>query len=220
MNIRTPLGAVGLITIAVGAVIGSSAAAQEPVAYRDFTLRSSVASVVAITKTPESDVRVLHERPRLIQEITWRPRSMSGASLEPEVVREIRFQFLDDQLFSVLAAYDAYEVEGLTREDFVTALSAVYGSPSRSPSPEVVIAAWDRPGAQITLAASTYPSPYTVQLVEITLQASAKAAAAEDARLDKIEAPAREAEQRAREAEQRRLENAAARERNKPGFRP
>ena len=56
--------------------------AQELTRYRDYALGSSLASVVAVSGARATDVRTLHERPAMIQELAWRaPYVRTGAAL-------------------------------------------------------------------------------------------------------------------------------------------
>jgi hypothetical protein len=87
-----------------------------------------VSSVVAITGTNAGAVKVIHQRPALIQELAWRPQySARRLAGRIEAVQEITFRFHDDQMFSVTVVYDPRLVEGLTNMDIIDAVSAVYG---------------------------------------------------------------------------------------------
>src|SRR5687767_5562926 len=59
--------------------------AAEPVLsqYRGVTLGDSVQTVIGRLHLVDSDVKVVHERPTVVQEVTWRPhRFVSGTTVE------------------------------------------------------------------------------------------------------------------------------------------
>ena len=70
---RVALSALGVVV----AICTSSAA--ELSRYREFDLGSSVEAVTAVTRTAERDLKTIHSRPALLQEVAWQPRYMSGA---------------------------------------------------------------------------------------------------------------------------------------------
>jgi hypothetical protein len=208
----------GVVLAALGSLVSGPAHAQDLSRYREFAFGSSIESVATATRALPSDVTILHQRPRLIQELVWRPRYTLGRSMTADPAREIQFRFLDDQLFRIVVLYDAHEIEGLTMQDLVRAISTVYGEPVANSRPAV--ARWQDEGFTMTLSEDSYPSPYRLVLVSAALEQLALSASTEAERLDRIEAPKKEAERRASVAEQRRVDDAATREKNKAGFRP
>ena len=64
-------GFVGLVGIVL---CGTALAAQDFGRYREFELGSDVMTVSPVTGTAASDLKVIHQRPALIQELTWRPK--------------------------------------------------------------------------------------------------------------------------------------------------
>ena len=76
----------GLIGIAVlGLVLcGTAFAAQEVGRYREFELGSDVAAVSTATGTAGSDLKVIHQRPARIEELTWRPRYGARRQARPD----------------------------------------------------------------------------------------------------------------------------------------
>ncbi len=208
----------GVVLAALGSLVTGPAHAQDLSRYREFAFGSSIESVATATRALASDVTILHQRPRLIQELVWRPRYTLGRSLTPDPAREIQFRFLDDQLFRIVVLYDAHEIEGLTVQDLVRAISTVYGEPVAN-SKEAV-ARWQDEAFTMTLSEDSYPSPYRLVVASAALEQGALLASAEAERLDRIEAPKKEADRRASDAVQRRADDAATREKNKAGFRP
>ena len=96
---------VALSVYAAIVLCSHSVAAQDLSLYRDVAFGSSVSSVIVITGTNAGcAVKVIHQRPALIQEIAWRPQYAVGRPVgRVDAAQEITFHFLDDQLFSVIA---------------------------------------------------------------------------------------------------------------------
>ncbi|MGH9253130.1 MAG: hypothetical protein ACRD3C_01015 [Vicinamibacterales bacterium] len=212
-----------------------SADAQDLSRYRDVAFGSSVSSVVALTGTNAGAVKVVHERPALIQEIAWRPQYVLGRPAgRIEAVQVITLRFYDDQLFSVTVVYDARLVEGLTNLDIIDAVSAVYGpaaltaAASKGPAlplagtinSSTALARWQNADHEFTLMREVYPATFRLIGVSRRLEAVARAAEAEAARLDKQEAPQREAERAVADAERKRAAEDKTRTTNKGEFRP
>jgi hypothetical protein len=122
----------GLIGVCVlgFALYRTALGAQDLARYRGFELGSEVAAVSAVTGVAVSEVKIVHHRPALIQELTWRPRygAPRPAALDTESVEKMVFGFYDDQLFRVTVDYDRERTEGLTEADMIEAVSATYGS--------------------------------------------------------------------------------------------
>ncbi len=206
-----------LALVAVFAVAGSLAA-QDLSRYRDIPLGATLADVMTATRSEPAAASDLHARPRLIQELVWRPRYMPGGSGANEAVREVTFSFLDDQLFRIVVRYDSHEIEGLTPTDLIAALSTSYGAPVGKRAG--ALATWERHGVSVTLSNGAYPSPYHLTFWSTVLGGAARAATAEAERLDRVERPAREAALDAEAARERAREAAATRSKNKAVFRP
>ena len=68
--------------------------------------------------------KAIQLRPALIQELAWRPQPL-GPSSQTESANEVVFSFFNGELFRVAIAYDRYETEGMTADDFVGAISAI-----------------------------------------------------------------------------------------------
>ena len=226
---------VALSVYAAIVLCSHSVAAQDLSRYRDVAFGSSVSSVIAITGTNAGSVKVIHQRPALIQEIAWRPRYAVGRPAgRIEAVQEITFRFHDDQLFSVTVVYDARLVEGLTNMDIIDAVSAVYGpatltaAASKGPAlplpgtinSSTALARWQSTDHEFTLMREVYPATFRLIGVSRRLEAVARAAETEATRLDKQEAPQREAERAVAEAERRRAAEDKTRTTNKGEFRP
>ena len=109
--------------------------AQTQGAYRDFHLGASTKAIVELTETRTDDVRLIHERPALMQELRWMPSSYGTARSSPSKgngVEQIVFSFYENQLSRIAVDYERSRTRGLTDRDIVDELSAVYGATSSS----------------------------------------------------------------------------------------
>ena len=90
-----------LVITVIGIVLSAHVlSAQDLSMYRDFHVGMSVASVTKQTAANPSEVKVIHQRPAVIQELTWRARpALGGSSLQTDPVQEIAFSFYNDELF-------------------------------------------------------------------------------------------------------------------------
>jgi hypothetical protein len=226
------------ITVFVGAVlvgVSQLASAQDLSRYREVAFGSRVSTVVANTGTRSADVKVIYQRPALIQELTWRPQYAINRPVgRSEAAREVTYRFVDDQLFSIIVVYDPRLVAGLTNVDIIDAVSAVYGSATLTPAaskPPVLapagsindttaIARWQAGDYEFTLMREVYPETFRLIGVSRQLAAAARTAEIEATRLDQQEAPRRLAEQAVADAERKRAAEDRTRTTNQGDFRP
>jgi hypothetical protein len=198
--------------------------------YRNFQLGADLANVAKLTGTQPSQIKVIHRRPALIQELAWRPQPFSSSSAT-ESAKEVVFTFYDGQLFRITVNYDRYETEGLTSEDIIQSISAKYGlatkpaDPSKPPEtlygdPDTVIAQWQDPQYRFDLNRSSYGPVFKLIGVQKALEVQAEAATLESKLLDDREAPQRDAARIASEEETAKTKLEKARLVNKPKFRP
>ena len=125
MNSTRPL------VIAVSLILsGQMASAQDMSRYRVYALESSLDSVIAASGARSADVKTLHERPATIQELQWRAPYVGSGDTLADPVREIAFTFYNDALYQVVVNYDRDRTEGLTNNDIIESISAVYGVPA------------------------------------------------------------------------------------------
>src|SRR5690349_7911112 len=101
--------------------------AQDLSKYRHFTLGMSVTRVLERTGQKMADVKLIHGRPALIQEVTWWPPNIPGTSYQSDTVEQILFSFYNGELYKISVTYDQTSTEGLTDEDMVKSISAKYG---------------------------------------------------------------------------------------------
>ena len=227
MNTLRPLA------LTLGLILGGQPAlAQDVSRYRAYALESSLDSVVAASGARRADAKTLHARPALIQQLEWRAPYVDSRNTAADPVREISFTFYNDALYQVIVSYDRDRTEGLTNSDIVESLSAAYGVPTlasartRMRPPEeafpdsTVVARWENAESSLTLIRGSYAPEFQLILVSKSLSARARTAIRDAIRLDAVEAPRREAEQRKKDAG----EASAAREKtrmiNKAAFRP
>jgi len=200
--------------------------------YREFTIGASTADVIARTGASERDMKTLYERPALLQELSWRPRYASGrTSADRDSVAAIVFSFIDNQLFRMAIDYDRSRTEGLTKEDIITSLSAMYGPRSTRPAPAprpafdsldtpTVFATWRQGDMMLTLNQSTYGGGFSLVIISVPLEALARKAQATAVTVDAREAPAREAARAKEQADAERAAAAKTRTTNKDAFKP
>jgi hypothetical protein len=227
----------GLIGVGViGFVVyGSGVAAQDFGRYREFELGSAVAAVSTLTGVATSELKGIHQRPAVIQELTWRPPY--GARRSPiadiESVEQMIFDFYDDRLYRLTVDYDGKQTKGLTDADMIEAISAVYGSPIRPVGPRrgqstapyddagTRIAQWGNESNSVALyRLSSYATTFKLVMTAEPAAALARTAAARAVVLDAREAPQREAAREKKEADDRRAAEEKARVTNKATFRP
>ena len=219
--------------IAVGFIVaGQLAFAQDLSRYRAYALESSLDSVVAASGARAADAKTLHERPATIQQLEWRAPYVDSRNTLADPVREISFTFFNGALYQVIVNYDRDRTEGLTNSDIVESLSAMYGVPTvasartRTSTPaeafpdSIVLARWENADSSLTLVRGSYTPEFQLILVSKPLSTRARSAVREAIRLDAIEAPRREAEQRKKEAGDASAARDKTRIANKAAFRP
>ena len=123
------------MSIAWAVNASSVIAGQDLSSYRGFQLGMSLDAVAQQTGIV-SEARVVHQRPELIQELTWEPPRSLGSPPPGESVRKVLLSFYNGQLFRIVVSYERGRTEGLTVEDMVDALSVTYG-PALLPATEI-----------------------------------------------------------------------------------
>lgn len=222
--------------VALGVMVLSASwpiAAADPGTYREFKLGAPTADVIARAGAAQRDVRQLHERPALLEELSWRPRYTSGRDpADRDSVAGIVFSFIDNQLFKMVIDYDRTRTEGLTKDDMIASLSAIYGPRSTAPAPApqrstidslntpTVLARWREGDTSITLQQSTYGGGFGLVIVSVPLEALARKAQATAVIMDAREAPMREAARAKAQAEAEKAAAEKTRTTNKGTFKP
>ena len=196
--------------------------------YRGFQLGMSLNAAVKHSGMDLSEVTVIHERPARMQELIWHPDRFFRASADSDPVEEVVFRFYNGQLFRMLVNYNADKVTGMTSEDIVDAISAQYGSATKtgvapltiklplSDNTAQVVARWENEQYSLNLIQTPYSAGLKLLIFSKSLNALAETAVAEGTRLDEQEAPQRQKIQE--QNEQRQLDR--TRLVNKERFRP
>ena len=202
--------------------------AQDLSKYRHFTLGMSLTRVLERTDQKMADVKVIHGRPALVQEVNWWPPNLPGTSFQSDTVEQILFSFYNGELYKIFVTYDRTSTEGLTAEDMVKSVSAKYG-PATSVKPEVdsatnerydmrqkPVATWEDSQYSFNLIRSSFSGSFELLIYSKRLNAEAEVALAEAVKLEGQEEPQREAERQKKQTGD--LE--ATRQKNQKSFRP
>ncbi len=202
--------------------------AQDLSKYRHFTLGMSLTTVLKHTDQRMTDVKVIHGRPAMIQELEWWPPNLSGSSFQSDTVKQILFSFYNGELYKISVTYDPPSTQGLTEEDMVKSISAKYG-PAAIVAPEIDSAQNDRSDPKQTTVASWEDVQYSVNLVRSSfsdvlglvvlsrrVNTEAELATREAVKLDEQEGPKREADRQKKQTDDLEV----ARQKNRKIFRP
>ena len=202
--------------------------AQDLSKYRHFTVGMSLTKLLERTDQKMTDVKMIHNRPALIQELTWWPPNVPGTSLRPDSVEQILFSFCNGELYKISVTYDRPSTEGLTEADMVKSISAKYG-PATIVAPEIDSATSDRYNSKQKPVASWEDAQYSFSLVRSSfgdalglvafskrVNAQAELAIAEALKLDEQEGPKRDAERQKKQMDDLEM----VRQKNQKSFRP
>src|SRR3989441_6415912 len=202
--------------------------AQDLSKYRHFTLGMSLTKVLERTEQRVADVKVVHSRPALVQEINWWPPSVPGASYQSDTVEQILFSFYNGELYKISVTYDQTSTEGLTEEDMVKSISAKYGPPTyvalaidyatndRYGVTQTPVASWEDAQYSFNLARSSFTDHLGLVIYSKRVSAEADLAIAEAVKLEQQEGPQKEADRLKKQTDD--LET--ARQKNRKLFRP
>jgi hypothetical protein len=207
--------------------------AQDLSSYRGFQFGMGLAAAAKQAEINPSEAKVIYQRPALIQELEWRPRSSYNSSAKADPLKEILFSFYNDKLYRIVVNYDQDRTEGLTDEDLIEGISAKYGMPttpiakiiSSSASQaysdsEKVIARWEDSQYSFNLFRFPYGSAPGMLVFSKRLDALAQVAIVEAIRLNKQEAPQREIDLKKKQDEEKNAAGQKVRPVNKANFRP
>ena len=202
--------------------------AQDLSRYRHFTLGMGLTRVLERTDKKMADVKVLHGRPALMQEVTWWPPNIPGPLFQSDTVEQMLFSFQNGELYKISVTYDRTSTEGLTPEDMVKSISAKYG-PATNVVPDVdstkidsydvkqkLVATWEDSQYSFNLVRSSFTDGFGLVIYSKRANAEAELAIAEAVKLDKQEGPQREAERQKKQTDD--LE--ATRQKNRKIFHP
>ena len=202
--------------------------AQDLSKYRHFTVGMSLTKLLERTDQKMTDVKMIHNRPALIQELTWWPPNVPGTSLRSDSVEQILFSFYNGELYKISVTYDRPSTEGLTEEDMVKSISAKYGA-ATIVAPEIDSAPSDRYNSKQKPVASWEDAQYSFSLVRSSfgdalglvafskrVNAQAELAIAEALKLEEQEGPKRDAEVQKKQMDDLEM----VRQKNQKSFRP
>ena len=182
--------------------------------YRNFSLGMSLAQVSKLIGANSSGMSLIHERPAVIQELTSVSLSSSlRSSDQSDPAPQMIFGFYNGDLYRIEVSYDQRATDGLTAEDMVRAVSALYGTATR-PAAEInapmktsdgskqkVIARWEDSQNSVSLFHSSTLDYFGLVVLSKRVDADAEAAIIESAKLDKEEAPQKEADRQKKAAD-------------------
>jgi hypothetical protein len=214
------------------ALFASVGGAQDFAKYRDFQFGTSLESVAKQIDMNASAAKITHQRPAVIQTLQWDQMSYSDSSAKDKSVRSIRFDFYNDELFKMVVMYDAAGTKGLTTDDMIEAISAIYG-PAVKPETTIVVstfslyednqkvlACWEDAQYSYNLFRSPYGNTFGLVAISKKLDVLASNSSREADRLDKLEAPGKELALHMQQEEDKRIAQEKARLISKPAFRP
>jgi hypothetical protein len=202
--------------------------AQDFSKYRNFSFGMSLTTVLKHTDQKLVDVKLIHARPAMIQELTWWPPSLPGNSFQADPVEQILFSFYNGELYKISVTYDRTSTEGLTADDMVKSISEKYG-PATSvalaidtlkndrfdvkPAP---VASWEDAQYSFNLVRSSYADRLGLIIYSRRVNDEAGLAIAEAVKLEAQEGPQREAARQKKETDNLEV----ARQKNQKTFRP
>lgn len=178
--------------------------AQDLSRYRNFSFGMTVVDLTKQIDQKPANAAVLHERPALIQELSWFPPQPYSNLRPAEPVDQILFSFYNGALYRMLLTYDGSATKGLTDEDMIQVVSAKYGLATRPvalvsfpmnpsyKSTEKVIARWEDPQYSLNLFRS-YGDTFAIVMFAKQVDAQAGISIAESVKLEQQEAPQKEA---------------------------
>ncbi|MBI4462990.1 MAG: hypothetical protein HY653_08800 [Acidobacteria bacterium] len=196
--------------------------------YRNFSFGMSLAEVSKQVDLKPLLTKLIHERPAVIQELTWWPRDSSVSSLQAEPIWQVLFTFYNGELYRILVTYERRATEGLTTEDMVEAISAKYGAATRPDveisfptnelynSTEKVIARWEDSQYSFNLFRSTVLNTFGLIMFSKRLDAEVRTAATASLELEGQEDRQREIDRQQKKADDLEV----ARQKNRESFRP
>lgn len=223
---------VALLTlIAVSLAVSPIAAEPGLSHYRGVTLGDSLPVVIERLQVAASDVRLVHERPAVIQELTWRPRlAMSGVNTQTDSVSDMVLTFHSGQLARIAVNYDRERTKGLTDADLREAMVSVYGAsmliatptqPATGPAPDrQMVGRWEDAETLLILWREQFPNRVGLIITSIATDAALLQAITDGVRLHASEAPARDLARRAAEAAATEARDEKIRRDNKTKFKP
>ena len=212
---------------------GQLGAAQDLAKYRDFQFGMSLESVAKQIHVNASDAKTTYQRPALIQTLQWEQFGYSNRAAKADSLNNVRFDFYNGELSRMVVTYDPVGTEGLTTDDMIEAISAMFGTataPERTitvsgsaayyENNQKVLACWEDAQYSYNLFRSSYGNAFGLVAFSKKLDLMASDSRREADRLDKLEAPGKELARQMKQEEDKRAAQEKARLISKPKFRP
>jgi hypothetical protein len=202
--------------------------AQDFSKYRGFAIGTRLADVLKHANKSLLDINVTHAGSPLLQELTWWPPTLPGASYQPDSVERVLFSFYNGELYKMSIIYDQAATEGITPSDMVKLVSVKNGAPTnvepeKDPkldkgydSEDKLVASWNDAQYSFNLIRSSFSDHFGLLIYSKRVNAEVELAIAEAGKLAKLDGPAREAERQRKQTDD--LET--ARQKNLKQFRP
>ncbi len=196
--------------------------------YRHFTIGMSMTKVLERTGQKMADVKLIHGRPALVQELNWWPPSLPGISYQSDTVEQILFSFFNGELYKMSVTYDQTATEGLTEDDMVKSISAKYGlatyvalaidfpTNDRYDVKQTAVASWEDAQYSFNLVRSSFTDHLGLIIYSKRVNAEAEVAIAEAVKSEQQESPNREAARQKKQTDDLEV----ARQKNRKIFRP
>lgn len=202
--------------------------AQDIAKYRAFSLGMSVVNVLKLSDQKLEDVKTIHARPMLLQELSWWPPGTPGHSSQYDGVEQILFAFSNGELYKMSVTYSRSSTEGLTAPDMVKSISVKYG-PATSVESEIdpamngeynlkpgPLASWKDSKYSFDLVRTSLSDRFGLVIYSQQVNADVELATAESVKLEEQERPEKEASAKKKEADDLEL----MREKNQKSFHP
>lgn len=199
-HFRVLLAPAFALVLAVALFSAPTIYAQDFSKYRDFSLGMTLAPLLRQLDAKPEDARVIHQSPRLIQELTWWPIRSYRSSAPAQPLDNVVFSFLDGRLYSIAATYDLAATKGLTDEDMIQTFSAKYGIAARPDAAattatvgygnaEITLAHWEDGEYSVTLLRSAYGRSFDLLVFSKPINNEADASIAEALKQEHENAP-------------------------------
>jgi hypothetical protein len=192
----------------------------------------SLESVAKQINLNVASAKTVHERPALVQTLQWDQFRYSDPAAKATSLRSVRFDFYNGELSKIMVTYDPAGTEGLTANDMIEAISAIYGhatkpegkitvsAPAVYEDNQDVLARWENTQYSFSLFRSLYGSTFGLVGFSKDLDLLVTESSREAARIEKLEAPARELARQKKQDEDKRAAEEKARLISKPKFQP
>ena len=215
-----------ILTVCAALFAAGGLNSQDLSKYREFSFGMSLAEVLKVTDRNLSEIKTKIQRPGLIQELNWWPPSAPTGAYQADSAQQIVLSFYNGELYKIQVTYEPSAVKGLTSEDMVQSISARYGAATTTlkrqgtaadePYGQQAIAAWEDSEYSVKLIHSAFSGSYGLTLFSKQANAKAETDGVEATKLEAMERPQKDADDRKKEADKLEFE----RQKNRKLFRP